>query len=207
MIKHIRRSIISLTFAATFFSGFLASTQVQACSTDPMIASMCVFAGNFAPKGYEFANGQIQSISANSALFSLLGTTYGGDGRTTFALPDTRGRAVIGAGKGPGLSEYPLGHMGGVESVTLNETQIPQITPTATIRAQSGAGNSTDPGGRVWAVLSRQNIYSNTAPDVSMNPGAVTINPFGGGQPHENRSPYIAMNWIIAVEGIYPARP
>jgi microcystin-dependent protein len=171
-----------------------------------MLASMCVFAGNFAPRGFEFANGQIQSISANPALFSILGTTYGGNGTTTFALPDTRGRSVIGAGRGTGLSEYPLGEMGGFETVTLTVPQIPPITPTATIHAQSGAGDSTDPGGRVWAVLSRQNIYSDAAPNVSMNPTAVTINPFGGGEPHENRSPYIAMNWIIAVQGIFPSR-
>lgn len=206
MVKHTRRSVLSLTIAALLLSGLLASSKVQACSADPMLASMCVFAGNFAPRGYAFADGQILPISQNTALFSLLGDTYGGDGRTTFALPDTRGRSVIGARHGPGLSDYPLGQHGGVETVTLNETQIPEITPTAIIHAQSDTGNNANPGGHVWAVLSRQNIYSDVAPNVTMNPGAVTINSFGGGQPHENRSPYIAMNWIIAVEGMFPSR-
>lgn len=206
MVKHIRHSVISLTATALFLYGSLVSKPAQACNTEPMLAVMCVFAGNFEPRGYQFARGQLLPISQNSALFSLLGATYGGDGRTTFALPDTRGRSVIGAGRGPGLSEYPLGQVGGFESVTLTEAQIPLINPTATVRAQSGAGNNTDPNGRVWAELSRQNIYSDAPPDVSMNSGAVTINSFGGGRPHENRSPFIAMNWIIAVQGVYPSR-
>ena len=203
----IRRTALSVTIAASLFSGILTSSNAQACSGDsPMLGGMCVFAGNFAPRGWALANGQTLSISSNTALFSILGTTYGGDGKTTFALPDTRGRAVIGAGHGPGLSNYQIGEMGGIESVTLTSAQLPVITPTATVHAQSGAGGSADPGNNVWAVLSRQNIYSNAAPDVSMNPAAVTISPIGGGQSHENRAPFIAMNWIIATEGIYPSR-
>jgi microcystin-dependent protein len=203
----IRRTALSITIAASLFSGILISSNAQACSGDsPMLGGMCVFAGNFAPRGWALANGQILPISSNTALFSILGTTYGGDGKTTFALPDTRGRAVIGAGHGAGLSNYQIGEMGGVEIVTLTSAQLPVITPTATVHAQSGAGNSADPGNNSWAVLSRQNIYSNAAPDVGMNPATVTISPFGGGQSHENRSPFIAMNWIIALEGIYPSR-
>ena len=171
-----------------------------------MVGGMCVFAGNFEPRGWAFANGQLLSIAQNQTLYSILGTTYGGDGRSTFALPDTRGRSVIGAGHGPGLSNYPLGLMGGLETVTLNQAQLPLITPTAIVNAQSGDGNSTDPTNGVWAVLSRQNIYSSATPNVAMNTAAVTINSFGGGQSHENRSPFIAMNWIIALQGIYPSR-
>lgn len=208
MSTHLRRSALSLTIGIVLSSSALISTQAYACSGDtPMLGGMCVFAGNFAPRGWALANGQIMSISQNTALFSLLGTTYGGNGQTTFALPDTRGRSVIGAGTGPGLSNYPLGQAGGVETVTLTQAQLPVITPTATVHAQSGAGNSDNPSNGVWASLSRQNIYSNTAPSVTMSPSAVTINSFGGGEPHENRSPYIAMNWIIATEGIFPSRP
>lgn len=203
----VRRTALSVALAASLFSGILASSNVYACSGDsPMIGGMCVFAGNFAPRGWALANGQILPISENTALFSILGTTYGGDGRSTFALPDTRGRSVIGAGHGPGLSNYPIGQKGGVETVTLTPAELPVITPTATIHAQSGAGNSTDPGNNTWAVLSRQNIYSSAAPDVDMNPASVTVSSFGGGQSHENRSPFIAMNWIIALQGIYPSR-
>ena len=100
---------------------------------DPMLASIMIFAGNFAPRGWAFCDGQLLAISANSALFSLLGTTYGGDGRTTFGLPDLRGRAAIGPRHGPGLSNYALGQRGGVETVTLNITQIPSHTHLATV--------------------------------------------------------------------------
>lgn len=207
MTKYVRRSILSLTLGVTLSSGAMISNPAHACAGDsPMLGGMCVFAGNFAPRGWALANGQIMSISSNTALFSILGTTYGGNGQTTFALPDTRGRSVIGAGSGPGLSNYQLGETGGSETVTLTQAELPVITPTAVIHAQSGAGNSDNPGNNVWASLSRQNIYSNTPPTVTMSPGAVTINSFGGGQPHENRSPYIAMNWIIALEGIFPSR-
>lgn len=207
MINHLRRSALSITFGMMLSSGILFSNPAQACSGDsPMLGGMCVFAGNFAPRGWALTNGQVMSISANTALFSILGTTYGGDGKTTFALPDTRGRAVIGAGSGPGLSNYQLGQKGGLETVTLTQAQLPVITPTATVHAQSSAGNSDNPGNNVWAVLSRQNIYSNTAPNVTMSTSAVTINSFGSGEAHENRTPFIAMNWIIATQGIYPTR-
>lgn len=206
MVFHSRRLALSVVIVASLFFGTLTSNQANACSSDPMLGSMCVFAGNFAPRGWALSNGQLLSISENSALFSLLGTTYGGDGRNTFALPDTRGRSVIGAGHGSGLLNYPLGQKGGVETVTLNQAQLPVITPTAIVHAQSGAGNNADPGNKVWAVLSRQNIYSDAAPNVTMNPASVTIDSFGGGESHENRSPFIAMNWIIALQGFYPSR-
>ncbi|PTN10974.1 phage tail protein [Nitrosomonas aestuarii] len=203
---HSHRFILSVAIAVSLFFGVLTSNKAQACSAEPLIGSMCVFAGNFAPRGWAFANGQLLPISQNQALFSILGTSYGGDGRNTFALPDTRGRSVIGAGHGPGLSDYRLGQQDGVETVTLTQAQLPVITPTVTVHAQSGAGNSADPTNTVWSVLSRQNIYSNAAPNVTMNPSAVTVNAFGEGQSHENRPPYVAMNWIIALQGIFPSR-
>lgn len=206
MVYHFHRCILSVVVAALLLFGTLVTNQAQACSSDPMLGSMCVFAGNFAPRGWAFANGQLLSVSENSALFSLLGTTYGGDGRTTFALPDTRGRSVIGAGHGPGLQHYPLGQKGGVETVTLDAAQLPVITPNVTVHAQSGAGNNADPDNKVWAMLSRQNIYSDAAPNVTMNTASVTIDSFGEGQSHENRAPFIAMNWIIALQGLYPSR-
>lgn len=201
-----RRSVVSLTVGIVLSSSALVSNPAYSCSAEPMLASLCVFAGNFAPRGWALAQGQIMTISNNTALYSLLGTTYGGNGQTTFALPDTRGRAVIGAGQGPGLTHYQLGQTGGVEQVILTEAQLPAIRPTATVHALGSAGNSDNPGNHVWASVGRQNIYSDTAPNVTMSPGAVSIEPIGGGQPHENRSPYIAMNWIIATQGMYPSR-
>lgn len=203
----VRRTVLSAALATSLFSGVLISSNVQACSGDaPMLGGMCVFAGNFAPRGWALANGQLLPISENAALFSILGTTYGGDGRTTFALPDTRGRTVIGAGHGPGLTDYRLGAKGGAETVTLTQAQLPVITPTVTVHAQSGAANNESPSNNVWAVMSRQSLYSSVAPDVTMSSAAVTINSFGGGQNHENRAPYIAMNWIIALQGVFPSR-
>ncbi|GJL75049.1 phage tail protein [Nitrosomonas sp.] len=203
---HSHRFILSAAIAASLFLGVLTSNKAQACSAEPLIGGMCAFAGNFAPRGWALANGQLIPISQNEALFSILGTTYGGDGRTTFALPDTRGRSVIGAGNGPGLSDYKLGQQGGDETVTLTQEQLPVITPTVSVHAQSGAGNSADPANTVWGALSRQNIYSSAAPNVTMSPSAVTINAFGEGQGHENRPPYVAINWLIALEGRYPPR-
>lgn len=206
MTKSLRRSALSLSLGIMLTSSALLSNPAQACSTEPLLGSLCVFAGNFAPRGWALANGQIMSISQNTALFSILGTTYGGDGKTTFALPDTRGRAVIGAGSGPGLSIYQLGQMGGVETVTLTQAELPAISPTAVVHAQSAAGNSDSPANNAWATLSRQNAYSSSAPNVTMSPGTITINPIGGGQAHENRPPFIAMNWIIATQGVFPSR-
>ncbi len=207
MVNHLRRSALSLTITISLFSGILVSNQAQACSgSEPMLGGMCVFAGNFAPRGWALAQGQLLSVSGNEALFSLLGTTYGGDGRTTFALPDTRGRSVIGAGHGPGLTNYRSGQAGGVETVTLTEAQLPAISPTATIHAQSSIGNQADATGNVWAGIGRQTPYSDAAPDVTMNAAAVTITALGGGEAHENRAPFIAMNWIIATQGIFPSR-
>ena len=200
----------------------LQSSPAQACGgSDPFIASMCVFAGNFAPRGYAFTHGQLLPIAQNTALFSLVGTIYGGDGRTSFGLPDTRGRSVIGAGNGAGLSNYQIGQRGGAETVVLSTLQMPAhshtasttVTATATAHANN-AGNKTSPDGNVWAQKGRTNIYSDQAPDVTMSADAVsvdasgvtTITNTGGNQSHENRPPYIAMNWVIALVGTYPSR-
>lgn len=207
--------------AMTLMSTMAWVNPAAACSSEPYIGSMCVFSGNFAIRGYAMTNGQLLAISSNTALFSLLGTTYGGDGRTTFALPDTRGRSLIGFGNGPGLSSYLLGQKGGVETVTLSVAQMPSHNHTATTTVNATAtanakslGNTDNPSGNVWARKGRDNIYSNQAPDVTMDAAAIsvsatgntTVNNTGGSQAHENRSPYIAMNWLIALTGIFPSR-
>lgn len=194
---------------------------------DPMLATIQLFAGSFAPRGWAYCDGQLLAISQNSALFSLLGTTYGGDGRTTFGLPDLRGRAPIGPRNGPGLSDYRLGQRGGVEYVILNQTQIPSHTHTATNNASADqhvllsttagirstpdtgdvpAGASFGPGISATAV----NAYGPPTNPVNgqqlSGSAGVTILPAGGNLSHSNMQPYNAINYIIAMVGTFPSR-
>jgi microcystin-dependent protein len=164
---------------------------------DPFLGEIKMFGGNFAPQGWAFCNGQLLPISQYDALFSLLGTTYGGDGQTTFALPDLRGRAPIHTN-----SAYPQGAVVGSETVTLTQGQLPGHNHLA--GALTGAGSANKPDGAVWAGSTiGDNKYIDTlnAPGV-LNP-AVLQNA-GGSQPHDNMQPYLVINFIIALEGIYP---
>jgi microcystin-dependent protein len=165
--------------------------------SEPFIGSIILFAGNFAPRGWAFCNGQILSIAQNTALFSLLGTTYGGNGQTTFALPDLRGRAAIHAGQGPGLAAYDLGQNGGTETVTLSAAQMPAHTHPQP--ATNGQQTTNRPNN---ALPARGGAYANESDGSALHPPASA----GGGQPHDNRSPYLTLNYIIALEGIYPSR-
>jgi microcystin-dependent protein len=169
-----------------------------------MIGEVRVFAGNFAPRSWALCEGQLLSIAQNSALFSILGTTYGGDGRTTFQLPDLRGRAVVGPGTGPGLSSYTLGQRGGVQSNTLTINQLPSHTHTA--NARNGDGNTNVAQGNFWSkdLGTQSGTYHSGPANGSMNPAAISS--VGNGQSVENRQPYLAMYWIICVQGIYPSR-
>lgn len=174
--------------------------------SQPYIAEIRMFGGNFAPRGWAFCNGQIISIAQNTALFSLLGTTYGGNGQTTFALPDLRCRVPLAPGTGPGLSNYVLGESTGQQTVTLLSTQMPAHTHLPA--SSSAAGTSTDPTGNLWASSvggrTPPPLYSVGAPNTPMAAAAIGI--AGGGQPHANQQPYLAVTYIIALQGIYPAR-
>lgn len=175
------------------------------------ISEIRLWAANFAPQYWLFCQGQILAISSNTALFSLLGTTYGGNGSTTFALPDLRGRVPVGVGAGPGLTSRSLGQQGGFESVTLTTTHMPAHTHTvasALLKAQSGAANQKNPANAALAAA-LQNIYSSAAPNTSMgaNTVEVTLNSTGGSQAHENMPPFQGLNFIICVQGLYPSRP
>lgn len=181
------------------------------------LASIMIFAGNFAPKGWAFCNGQILSIAQNTALFSLLGTTYGGNGQTTFSLPDLRGRAAVGAGQGPGLQDYFLGQQAGVEVATLAINQLPAHTHTFSngtmaIAAASTPGNRQSPANAVPAAeaVGVTATYSTANPDVLMSPNMLTGSPTlastGGGQPVSVMQPYLALSYIIALVGIFPSR-
>ncbi len=172
----------------------------------PFIGEIRMFGGNFAIIGHAFCNGQLLSIAQNTALFAILGTTYGGDGRTTFALPDLRGRVPIHFGQGPGLSSYALGQKGGNETVTLTTNEIPAHSHpvTATTNANSGPAGDTLPNGNF---LAEGNSY-NSASNAQMNANAVqvTLGNAGGSQPHNNIQPYTCINFIIALQGIFPSR-
>ena len=170
----------------------------------PFVAEIRMFGGNFAPRGNAFCNGQIMAISQNTALFSLLGTTYGGNGTTTFALPDLRGRMPIGFGQGPGLSDRSLGEQSGQEAVTLLQTEIPMHSHVP--MGGSAAGTTTDPSNAAWAA----SVGGRTPPPLYTAPGApVVMAPAGiagGSQPHSNMQPYLAITFIIALSGVFPPR-
>lgn len=172
---------------------------------DPFVAEIRIFPFNFAPKGWAFCDGQILPISQNTALFSLLGTTYGGNGQSTFALPDLQGRAPMHPGQGPGLSLHDLGETGGSETVSLLESEIPSHTHT--LMANPVAGNRTNPGGNSIARTSGAAPYlpaSPVPPLVSLSGQAVS--PAGGDQPHNNLMPYLTLNFCIALQGVFPPR-
>ena len=174
---------------------------------DGYLAQIILFAGNFAPRGWAFCQGQILSIAQNTALFSLLGTTYGGNGQTTFALPDLRGRTPVGTGQGPGLPSINLGEVSGEPTHTLIITEMPAHNHQAQMQGQTGAGTSTSPGGAAPATsTARDNIYSASAPNTPMAANTVTVGISGGSQPHNNMQPYLGLNYIICMEGIFPSR-
>ena len=171
--------------------------------TQPFVAEIRIFGGSFSPRGWAQCNGQLLPISQNTALFSLLGTSYGGDGRATFALPDLRDRFPMHAGDGPGLTPRVLGEVSGQPAVTLQTSEIPSHRHT--LRATTSAADSAVPDSSV-ALAAPQSaaIYAAANDLVPMADEALA--PAGGSQPHENRQPYLATTFIIALQGVYPAR-
>jgi microcystin-dependent protein len=175
------------------------------------IAEIRLFAGNFAPRGWAFCQGQILSIAQNTALFSLLGTTYGGNGQTTFGLPDLRGRTAVGPGQGPGLPSINLGELAGEPTHTLIITEIPahNHATQVTVSGVSAEGNAFTPTNATWATSPNgDTIYSSSAPSSPMIASSVgvTVGNTGGSQPHNNMQPFLGMNYIICLQGIYPSR-
>ena len=163
--------------------------------SEPFLGEIKIISWNFPPKGWTFCNGQLLPINQNQALFSILGTTYGGDGRTTFGLPNLQGRSPVHVGNG-----ISLGELGGETSHTLNISELPahNHVPVAT----PGAPTLSDPTGNLWA-SNPNNAYSATI-NAAMNPASIL--PTGGNQPHENMSPYLVLNFIIALQGIFPSQ-
>ena len=199
-------------------AGWTGVVSAQEC----FLGEVRYFAGDYAPRHWALANGQLLPISRYSALFSILGTTYGGDGRTTFGLPDLRGRSALGAGAGPGLGDISLGAKGGAETVTLDVPHMPShthsastsVSASATVNAHGAAGDSAAPAGNLWANSDRNDSYHTGAPDVTMRAGAVgvsasattTIGDAGGSNAFGVRSPYQALTPIICMQGFYPSR-
>lgn len=169
--------------------------------SDPFIGEVRLFGGQYAPSGWALCNGQLVPIAQNEALFSLVGTLYGGDGVNTFALPDLRGRVPIGMGQGPGLGNHPQGEMLGQEQVTLLASQMPlhqHAAQAGTAAVSAAVGPTGAPG------ASSAKLYGDGAPSVVMS--ALAVGPSGGGQPHNNMAPGLVLNFIIALQGIYPSR-
>ncbi|WP_208279908.1 phage tail protein [Massilia oculi] len=169
---------------------------------DNFLGEIRMFAGAYAPQGWELCNGQILPISGNEGLYSLIGTTYGGDGRTTFALPDLRGRVPVHKGAMQDGTNFVIGQSAGTETVTLMTSQMPLHTHT--VNAQSTAGNSTAPKNLVWAGT-EVTAYSDTQNKTLKAMNAQAIGIAGGSQPHENMMPFITVSFIIAMNGEYPS--
>lgn len=197
-----RKSVPIVLLAALLLALALGVPRRAHAQSEPFIGQIAMFAGNFAPRGWALCDGQLLPISQNTALFSILGTTYGGDGITTFGLPDLRGRFPLHPGSGPGLSTYDLGEKGGTESVALTASQMPSHTHQAT--ARTTAGTTSDPAGKVPAA--GRNFHADYAAGESALLASQAIGSTGAGQAHTNIPPFQGINFIIALVGIYPSR-
>ena len=200
MILKLSRALIGIAGAALLA---VSASWCPAAAQTPFVAQIQYFPYNFAPRDWAFCNGQLLQISTNTALFSLIGTTFGGDGRTTMGLPDMRGRAPLHPGTGPGLPAYRAGQMGGVEQVTLNVSQMPSHGHS--LNATNSVGDQKSPAGNTLARDGRDQTYRDEAPNVTLVPGSIVA--AGGGGAHENMPPYLALNCNIALNGLYPSRP
>lgn len=215
MRKHTNSFILGAV-AATTMVPLSAAAQCggSGSSSPPFIGEIGMFAGNFAPRGSVFANGQLLRITDYQALFSIFGTTYGGDGRTTFGVPNLNGRIPIHRGQGPGLVDYPLGSRSGAETNTLTRSNMPShthsATTTMTLRGTSARGRKSEPDGRVLANDGADRVYNEGPADVNMSGQTVRaetgVNATGGGTPVNNMMPYLAVNYIVCIDGVFPSR-
>ena len=172
--------------------------------TEPFVGEIRIFAGNFAPRGWAFCDGQLLAVSQNEALFSLVGTIYGGDGRTTYGIPDLRGRTPMHRGQGPGLSNRKQGAALGTERVTLVESQMPSHTHS--FGASTDAATQTSPGGNVFAAGSTEAHFYIPAPENPKSLMGAPVGNTGGSQSHNNLMPALCLNFIISLFGTYPSR-
>ena len=168
----------------------------------PYIGEIRMFGGTFIPAGWTFCDGRLLPISEYETFFNLIGTTYGGDGQETFAVPDLQGRVPVHMGQGPGITQnYVIGELAGVEEVTLNEAQLPRHSHA--MLASTGPGGSANPEGNVIGSPPAVTIFKRETPEKAM--AASMVLPVGGSQPHENRMPYLTITYIISLFGLYPS--
>ena len=170
----------------------------------PFVGQVLMFGGNFQISGWAFCQGQLMSIAQNDVLFALIGTTYGGDGQSTFALPDLRGRVPLNQGTLAGGGTYTIGQVSGVENVTLTLAQ--EAVHNHLANCNSAAGSSTNPAGGIWALNPNLDPYSNAPTGAVMKATAIANGPAGGPQPHSNLIPYQTLNYLIALQGVFPSR-
>lgn len=171
---------------------------------DPFVAEIRIFGFNFAPKGWAFCDGQLLPLSQNTALFSLLGTTYGGDGKSNFALPDLQGRVPMHPGQGPGLSLHDLGETGGSDMVTLLESEIPAHSHM--LMASNEVGDYPTPDGASFSRVTTDNIYQSDTNTNLVSMSDQALAPAGGDLPHNNLQPYLTVSFCIALQGVFPPR-
>jgi len=199
-----RRGFLKQLFAIAAGGAALGSlarkAEAETMSTQPFLGEIMLFAGDFAPRGWALCNGQLLSINQNQGLFSLLLTRYGGNGQTTFALPDLRGRAPIHAGQGPGLTSRVLAEQGGAEAHVLTVAEMPAHSHAAS--AHAGNGTSASPAGQLPARDPSAVPHYGSGADTTLGPGA--IGAAGGDQPHNNMQPYLVVHYCIATQGIFP---
>ena len=230
-----KKVIAQAALAATLAASAALPTAATA-GTDPYIGEINYVAFNFAPRNWKTCDGQLLSISSNTALYSLLGTTYGGDGRSTFALPDMRGRVPVHQGTGPGLSTYVLGARGGFETITLTLAQLPAHNHDATAQSTSavtggavtselnvnnGAGSTTPDGNYLAGNVGGRSMYNGATPNATLNAASissdlsgvqiatqtsVSVQANGGSQPMNNRQPFLTVTCVISLDGIFPSR-
>ncbi|MCP5072430.1 MAG: phage tail protein [Rhodobacteraceae bacterium] len=203
-MKHPLKSKLLSLMLGLMLAFPLMGVKPAKAQTDPYLGQLMLVGYNFCPRSWVAADGQLLPVSQYSALFSLYGTTFGGDGRTTFGIPDLRGRAPIHTGHGPGLANYLLGSRGGAEGFTLTESQMPSHNHSA--EATNDVADKNGPGTDILGVPTDPllNIYSDAVPDRTMDPRM--IGDTGGNQAVAKRSPYLTMRWCVALQGVFPSR-
>lgn len=207
MKRQIRAGVFRAVCAAALTVGFALPGSTASAQQTPMIGQLMPFTGTFCPSGWATASGQLLPISSYTALFSIVGTIYGGDGRTTFALPDLRSRTPVAYGQGPGLQNLAIGQFAGTEQTTLTEAQMPAHSHN--VNATNALGNKLGPGTDYLADPPPINgtevyLYHDGPPNKQMDPGMISS--AGLGQPFPKRPPYQTIRWCIALQGIYPSR-